>query len=596
MRKKLIIGAASLATLVFTLHTRPLAKSELEPVASAFRQSIPSRIAFTRTREDVDRPGSDYRLEAEIWMMNSDGSQAVRLTRNTTDDLGAVWSPDGKTIAFYGVQFAPDSRGQLTAGAPHIFMVDVGTGVQTQLLTDQREPVRGRFPSWSPDGQTIAFDTAGPGSNIAVINIDGTGLTQLTHDAAARNIRPDWSPDGRKIAFARGPAGNEQIFTMNADGSSVVRLTDPNAGGQGNAPDWSPDGRTIVFQSRRDSTAQPAHDQIYLMNADGSGQRRLTNHPRPDADPEWSPDGRMIAFDRRIEARNVDQVFVMSAEGGQAMPLTDLPSASGHAAWDRSGHKPAMPLAPEAVVIHSGELRLSGLLWKPAGSGSFPAVLFSHGAGRNPGRAHNIGPVFANHGYAFLYLFRRGHGPSAGHGAFIGDVLDREAAANGEDARRRLQVALLNTEQLDDVMAGLSFLKASADVDRERIAVAGHSFGGQLTLLAAERDTTVRAAVTFAAAAQAWEGSPELRERMFAAIPKLQAPVLLMHAANDFSTKPGQAMAAEMQRLSKPHQLKIYPAVGKTSADGHGAVYSDVTTWERDVFSFLDQHVRAARQ
>src|SRR5688500_11416698 len=319
---KMLIGIVSLAALVLTEHAQPRAKTDLEPVGGSFRQAIASRIAFTRTREDVDREGSDYRLEAEIWMMNSDGSQAVRLTRNTTDDLGAVWSPDGKTIAFYGVQFTPDSRGQLIAGAPHIFLVDVDTRVQTPLVTDRREPVRGRFPSWSPNGETIAFDTAGPGSNIAVINIDGTGLKQLTHDATARNIRPDWSPDGRKIAFARGSAGNEQIFTMNADGSSVVRLTDPNFGAQGNAPDWSPDGRRIVFQSNRDSTTEPAHDQIYVMNADGSGQRRLTNHPRPDADPEWSPDGRMIAFERRLESRNVDQVFVMSAEGGQPMPLT----------------------------------------------------------------------------------------------------------------------------------------------------------------------------------------------------------------------------------------------------------------------------------
>ena len=265
-----------------------------------------------------------------------------------------------------------------------------------------------------------------------------------------------------------------------------------------------------------------------------------------------------------------------------------LPGAAGQPA--------ATPLAPETVVIHSGELRLSGLLWKPAGSGSFPAVLFSHGAGRNPMRAHDIGPVFAKQGYVFLYLFRRGHGPSAGQGTFMGDVLEREAAASGEDARRRLQVVLLNTEQLDDVIAGLSFLKAFAGVDRGRIAVAGHSFGGQLALLAAERDTSVRAAVTFAAAAQAWDGSPELRQRMFAAIQKIRAPVLLMHAANDFSTTPGQAMAAEMDRLDKLHQLKIYPAVGTTSSAGHGAVYTDVATWERDVFSFLDEHVRTPRR
>jgi carboxymethylenebutenolidase len=259
-----------------------------------------------------------------------------------------------------------------------------------------------------------------------------------------------------------------------------------------------------------------------------------------------------------------------------------------------AGEQQSMAVAPVTVVIQSGDLRLSGLLWMPAGSGRFPAILFSHGAGRgNPARAHDVGPVFAKHGYVFLYLFRRGHGLSAGQGTFMGDVLDREAAANGEEARKRLQLVLLTTEQLDDLTAGLSFLKGFAAVDSGRIAVAGHSFGGQLALLSAERDAGVRAAVTFAAAAAAWEGSPELRERLLAAVRTMRAPVLFMHAANDFSTTPGQAMAAEMARLNKLHQLRIYPAVGKTSAEGHGAVYTDVARWEHDVFSFLDEHVRA---
>jgi carboxymethylenebutenolidase len=70
-------------------------------------------------------------------------------------------------------------------------------------------------------------------------------------------------------------------------------------------------------------------------------------------------------------------------------------------------------LAPDTVVVSSGALRLTGLLWKPSGSGPFPAVLFSHGAGRDPSGVQAIGPVFAKHGYIFLYLFRRGHGLSA---------------------------------------------------------------------------------------------------------------------------------------------------------------------------------------
>lgn len=252
----------------------------------------------------------------------------------------------------------------------------------------------------------------------------------------------------------------------------------------------------------------------------------------------------------------------------------------------------AEPITADTVVVPSGVLRLRALLWKPAGSGPFPAVLFSHGAGRaGPSRARIIGPVFAKHGYVFLYLFRRGHGLSATEGAFMGDLLKHEAA-KGIAARDRLHLVLLTTDHFDDVNAGVLFLKHLAAVDSDRIAVAGHSFGGQLTLLVAERDSSLRAAVTFAAAAVLWKSSPELRERLLMAVRNIKVPVFLHYAANDYSTAPGRALAAEMARLNKPHQLKISPAVGDSPAAGHAALYTDVVTWEHDVFKFLEEHMR----
>ena len=206
--------------------------------------------------------------------------------------------------------------------------------------------------------------------------------------------------------------------------------------------------------------------------------------------------------------------------------------------------------------------------------------------------AERLAPVFVKHGYAFLYLFRRGQGLSADQGPFMQDILQREKAAKGDEARKRLQFVLLTTDHLDDVTAGLAFLKSLPGVDAHRIAVVGHSFGGQLTLLAAEGDSTLRAAVTFSAAAGSWEGSPAGRERMLTAVRKTTVPVMLLHAANDYSTAPGQALAGELARLAKPHQLKIYPPVGKTSEDGHNFVYSAIAQWEDDVFGFLDEHVR----
>jgi pimeloyl-ACP methyl ester carboxylesterase len=122
--------------------------------------------------------------------------------------------------------------------------------------------------------------------------------------------------------------------------------------------------------------------------------------------------------------------------------------------------------------------------------------------------------------------------------------------------------------------------------------LAGHSFGGQLSLLAAERDSTVRAVVTFAAAADSWERSAELRDRLLTAVRKTNAAILLTHAENDFSTAAGSGLAEELERLHKRHSLMIYPKVGLTSDDGHNMLYEDIPAWEHDVFKFLDRYLK----
>ena len=264
----------------------------------------------------------------------------------------------------------------------------------------------------------------------------------------------------------------------------------------------------------------------------------------------------------------------------------------------------AEPPRPQTVEISSGGLRLKGFLWRPAGRGPFPAVVFNHGrsdAARQYSLqlgltleqlAQILGPVFLKHGFVFLYPFRRGEGPSADQGQFIGEVLQREEAAKGAEARRRLQLVLTTTDHLQDVLAAMSFLKDLAYVDTRRVAVAGHSLGGQLTLLGASRDHTVRAAVTFGAAAASWDASPELRDRLIEAVRELTMPVMLIQAANDYSLSPSSAMDGELSRLSKPHLRKIYPAFGGTQIHGHNFLYFDIARWEQDVFAFLDANLK----
>jgi len=207
-------------------------------------------------------------------------------------------------------------------------------------------------------------------------------------------------------------------------------------------------------------------------------------------------------------------------------------------------------------------------------------------------QAAALGPVFARHRYVFLFLFRRGVGLSAGQGSHAGDLLQTELATGGQEARNRLQLRLLENDELSDARAGLDFLRSLATVDSRRIAIAGHSFGGSLTPLLLERDSTIRGAILFGSAAGSWESSPELRARLLSAVDRLAVPVFFIHAANDYSTAPGKALAAEMTRLKKPRYLRIYPAFGASPSDGHNLVDLGVAIWEHDAFNFLDNHVR----
>ena len=203
-----------------------------------------------------------------------------------------------------------------------------------------------------------------------------------------------------------------------------------------------------------------------------------------------------------------------------------------------------------------------------------------------------LGPVFARHGYVFLYLFRQGIGLSIGQGTADDDLMVRGFAADGVRGRNRVQLELLEFEEFQEALMGLEFLRALQEVDYRRVALAGHSFGGSLTLLLAAHDTAVRAAVVFAPAAGSWTQSPGLRTRLLAALDRTAAPVFFIHARNDYSIVPGEAMASEMQRLGKTYRLKVYPAFGRDTRDGHNIVYRSVRTWERDVFDFLAVHLR----
>jgi dipeptidyl aminopeptidase/acylaminoacyl peptidase len=226
--------------------------------------------------------------ECDIYVVNPDGSGLMNLTNTpVTIESAPQWSPDGQKIVF---------NADNTHGSSNIFTMNAdGTNV-TQVTNG----AFGCFalPGWSPDEQKMVVTyrcdpSSGNTEQINVMNADGTGRQALTSGAVS--TYPSWSPDGNKIAFARD-VNPYEIFSMNADGTGQTRLTITPTNRSSSDPTWSPDGGQIAFASS--VTTDQGDQDIYTMDADGTDVTRLTAPSiHHQSAPAWSPDGTKIAFE-----------------------------------------------------------------------------------------------------------------------------------------------------------------------------------------------------------------------------------------------------------------------------------------------------------
>jgi dienelactone hydrolase len=166
--------------------------------------------------------------------------------------------------------------------------------------------------------------------------------------------------------------------------------------------------------------------------------------------------------------------------------------------------------------------------------------------------------------------------------------MDQLRRAQEGRAASALAVRLLEGEQLADQLAGLAYVKSLPYVDSRRLVVAGCSFGGIQTLLAAERGAGYRAAAAISPGALSWNGNPLLRDRLVAAVRKTEIPVFIIQPPKDASLEPSRVLGAELERRGTPHAVKVYPADMPEDQQGHcfgGA--RGMHVWAPDVLAFF---------
>jgi Tol biopolymer transport system component len=221
---------------------------------------------------------------ARIVVISARGGKVRRLTSGPFDSSPA-WSPDGRTIAFV----RSDSNGVVQS----VDLVSAAGGRHRRLFRGRDVDI-GRTPQWSPSGRLIAFEAR---SSVYVVRVADGALTRLRRTGDW----PTWSPDGRHIAFTAGSG----VYVMTADGSRVRRVRTERGLEFGDGPAWSPDGRTLVYSL----TLLRSDFEIFTVGADGSGLRQLTRNSVQDRMPAWSTSRRKVAFVRR------GAIWVMAADG-----------------------------------------------------------------------------------------------------------------------------------------------------------------------------------------------------------------------------------------------------------------------------------------
>ncbi len=209
-------------------------------------------------------------LRSDIWISKPDGTGLRQLTTHAANDVRPAFSNTGTKIVF-----ASDRNS--THGKHDLFVMEANGA--NQVAITNTPTIDENYPSWSPDGLSIAFSRDG---DIYRASTSGTNLQRLT-SGTFQEFEPDWSPNGSKIVYRTGIDTVDDIWTLNASGGGHVNVTN-NGSIVEERPVWSPQGDKIAFIRGAFKDAE-----VYTMNPDGTAVTRITNNTIMDASPSWQP-------------------------------------------------------------------------------------------------------------------------------------------------------------------------------------------------------------------------------------------------------------------------------------------------------------------
>jgi len=327
------------ASFAISFVVRASAHATWSPRVAAQNECVvQEKIVFTKSDPATPSDPTIAFKTAEIYSMNPDGSEPLRLTFDSVADGLPSLSPDGKgKVVFDSNRTAVELGAPVTNTNSNLFLMNADGTSDTGVFPTSLNLI-GSSATWSPSGKWIAFHASRSGgygtripgrvepggptrdSDIFIVNLDdriehGEQPTNITQDVEGQSEDDaDWSPNGQKIAFTSRPSAcltvatcqaAAEIWVMDADGSHRQQLTFNTL--EERSPDWSPDGSKIAFSCR---LAAGTPFEICVMNADGSGLEVLTNNDVADLSPSWSPDGTRIAFARG--GANQQQIYVLN--------------------------------------------------------------------------------------------------------------------------------------------------------------------------------------------------------------------------------------------------------------------------------------------